>query len=86
MVMGTVKWFNAIKGYGFIKPDEGGSDVFVHISAVNKAALSELPEGGKISSRQNIGRKPAHWLSSAVVSLDATNVAPALPWQVVAKV
>jgi cold shock protein len=47
--MGTVKWFNATKGYGFIKPDRGGPDVFVHISAVEKAGYVGLAEGAKIS-------------------------------------
>ena len=47
--MGTVKWFNATKGYGFIQPDEGGNDVFVHISAVERAGLSSLNEGQAIS-------------------------------------
>jgi CspA family cold shock protein len=46
---GTVKWFNATKGFGFIEPDSGGKDVFVHISAVEKAGLSHLGEGQKIS-------------------------------------
>ena len=47
---GTVKWFNAAKGYGFIQPDGGrGKDVFVHISAVEKAGLSELREGDKVT-------------------------------------
>jgi CspA family cold shock protein len=49
MAMGTVKWFNATKGFGFIQPDGGGKDVFVHISAVEKAGLSDLREGAKVS-------------------------------------
>jgi CspA family cold shock protein len=47
--MGKVKWFNATKGFGFIQPDTGGKDVFVHISAVEKAGLSNLNEGAKVS-------------------------------------
>jgi CspA family cold shock protein len=47
--MGTVKWFNATKGYGFIQPDDGGKDVFVHVSAVERAGLGTLQEGQKIS-------------------------------------
>ena len=49
MVIGTVKWFNAAKGFGFIEPDGGGKDVFVHISAVEKAGLGSLNEGDKVS-------------------------------------
>ena len=49
MQTGTVKWFNAQKGFGFIQPDGGGSDVFVHISAVERAGLYGLNEGQKIS-------------------------------------
>lgn len=49
MATGTVKWFNATKGYGFIQPDDGGSDVFVHITAVNEAGLNGLNEGQKVS-------------------------------------
>lgn len=49
MPSGTVKWFNAQKGFGFIQPDAGGSDVFVHISAVERAGLSNLAEGQKVS-------------------------------------
>lgn len=49
MATGTVKWFNSTKGYGFIQPDEGGADVFVHISAVEKAGLRTLHEGQKVS-------------------------------------
>ena len=49
MATGTVKWFNAQKGYGFIQPDDGSKDVFVHISAVERAGLSSLNEGAKVS-------------------------------------
>ena len=49
MANGTVKWFNPNKGYGFIKPDDGGKDIFVHISAVERAGINTLSEGQKIS-------------------------------------
>ena len=49
MITGTVKWFNAQKGFGFIRPDAGGPDVFVHISAVQRAGMHGLDEGQKIS-------------------------------------
>ncbi|HEY7299573.1 MAG TPA: cold-shock protein [Xanthobacteraceae bacterium] len=49
MSTGTVKWFNGQKGFGFIQPDDGGKDVFVHISAVERAGMSNLNEGQKIS-------------------------------------
>lgn len=49
MATGTVKWFNGTKGFGFIAPDDGGSDVFVHVSAVEKAGLRGLNEGQKVS-------------------------------------
>jgi cold shock protein len=49
MPAGTVKWFNSQKGYGFIQPQQGGKDVFVHISALERAGLSTLQEGQKIS-------------------------------------
>lgn len=49
MASGSVKWFNPTKGFGFIQPDEGGNDVFVHISAVERAGMSTLNEGQKIS-------------------------------------
>ncbi|MFA7305955.1 MAG: cold-shock protein [Hyphomicrobium sp.] len=49
MQTGTVKWFNSQKGFGFIQPDEGGNDVFVHISAVERAGLNGLNEGQKVS-------------------------------------
>jgi CspA family cold shock protein len=49
MTVGTVKWFNATKGFGFIQPDNGGPDVFVHISAVERAGMQTLNEGQKVS-------------------------------------
>jgi CspA family cold shock protein len=49
MASGTVKWFNATKGYGFIQPDDGTKDVFVHISAVERAGLRSLVDGQKVS-------------------------------------
>lgn len=49
MAMGTVKWFNTTKGYGFVKPDDGGPDVFVHITAVEKAGMRSLAENQRVS-------------------------------------
>jgi CspA family cold shock protein len=49
MASGTVKWFNSTKGYGFIQPDDGGKDVFVHVSAVERAGLRSLQEGQKVT-------------------------------------
>ncbi|MDA4630130.1 cold-shock protein, partial [Escherichia coli] len=49
MATGTVKWFNSTKGYGFIQPDTGGADVFVHISAVERAGLRGLNDGQKVN-------------------------------------
>jgi len=56
MPTGTVKWFNATKGFGFIEPDEGGNDVFVHISAVQNAGMDGLNEGQKVSYELEQGR------------------------------
>jgi CspA family cold shock protein len=54
---GTVKWFNAQKGYGFIQPEDGGKDVFVHISAVERAGLRELREGQRVAFEVVTDRK-----------------------------
>ena len=56
MATGTVKWFNATKGFGFIAPDDGGKDVFVHISAVEKAGLTGLNDNQKIGFELQAGR------------------------------
>lgn len=56
MATGTVKWFNTTKGYGFIAPDDGGKDVFVHISAVERAGLKSLADNQKISYELLSGR------------------------------
>ncbi|MDF1873309.1 cold-shock protein [Vannielia sp.] len=56
MATGTVKWFNTTKGFGFIAPDEGGKDVFVHISAVERAGLTGLADDQKISFDMETGR------------------------------
>ncbi|MGD0762530.1 MAG: cold-shock protein [Roseiarcus sp.] len=49
MAIGTVKWYNSQKGFGFIQPDDGGKDAFVHVSAIERAGMSDLREGQKIS-------------------------------------
>ena len=68
MATGTVKWFNATKGYGFIQPDAGGNDVFVHISAVERAGMRTLSDGQKISYEvvqdQRSGKSSADNLAS----------------------
>ena len=64
MNTGTVKWFNSTKGFGFIQPENGGSDVFVHISAVERAGMSGLNEGQKISFEEE--RDPRRGKTSAV--------------------
>src|SRR5207249_4775409 len=56
VAVGTVKWFIATKGYGFIQPDTGGKDIFVHISAVERAGLSSLNEGAKVSYEEMSNR------------------------------
>jgi CspA family cold shock protein len=60
LAIGTVKWFNTQKGFGFIRPDDGGKDVFVHISAVERAGMGSLAEGQKIKYDVAVDRgKPA---------------------------
>jgi CspA family cold shock protein len=56
MSTGTVKWFNSIKGFGFIQPEDGSADVFVHISAVERAGMSDLGEGQKLSYELERGK------------------------------
>jgi CspA family cold shock protein len=63
MPVGTVKWFNSTKGYGFIQPDAGGADVFVHISAVQRAGMDGLQEGQKVSYEEQ--RDPKRGKTSA---------------------
>ncbi len=69
MPTGTVKWFNTTKGYGFIQPDQGGPDVFVHISAVERSGMTSLNEGQKLSFEvaqdRRTGKSAAQNLTSA---------------------
>ncbi|MDZ4775785.1 MAG: cold-shock protein [Alphaproteobacteria bacterium] len=69
MAIGTVKWFNPDKGFGFIQPDNGGADVFVHISAVERAGFRSLQEGQKVSFElekdQRSGKMSAGQLAAA---------------------
>ena len=57
MTIGTVKWFNSQKGYGFIQPEDGSKDVFVHISAVERAGMSHLHEGQRVSFELEQGQR-----------------------------
>ena len=69
MATGTVKWFNPTKGFGFIQPDDGGADVFVHVSAVERSSLGTLNEGQKLSFElerdQRSGKMSAGQLQAA---------------------
>ena len=68
MSSGTVKWFNPTKGYGFIQRDDGGRDVFVHISAVQRAGLTTLTEGQKVEFEMEEGRDGRQSAADLVVS------------------
>ncbi len=68
MPTGTVKWFNSVKGYGFIQPDDGSNDAFVHISAVERAGLSDLREGQKVEYEVVPGRNGKSSAENLVVS------------------
>lgn len=70
MATGTVKWFNTQKGFGFIAPDDGGADVFVHISAVEKSGLRTLNEGQKVSFDTQIDPKKG---KSAAVNIQVAS-------------
>ena len=63
MSVGTVKWFNPVKGFGFIQPEDGSSDVFVHISTVERAGIGNLKEGQRLSF--DVERSPKNGKSSA---------------------
>ena len=67
MPSGTVKWFNPTKGYGFIAPDDGGNDVFVHISAVESSGLTGLADNQKVSFELQEGRDGRQMASDLVV-------------------
>lgn len=68
MTTGTVKWFNPIKGFGFIEPSNGGEDAFVHISAVEQAGLSTLQEGQKVDFELVVGRNGKSSAENLVIS------------------
>ena len=70
MTGGTVKWFNSQKGFGFIQPDDGGSDAFVHISAVERAGMSDLREGQKIAFELVSDRKSGKMSADNLKAMD----------------
>jgi len=72
MPTGTVKWFNMSKGYGFITPDGGGNDVFVHISAVERAGMSGLREGQKVSFEEVADRRSGKKAAENLKAVGAT--------------
>ncbi|WP_455473806.1 cold-shock protein [Bartonella sp. B30(2025)] len=69
MSTGTIKWFNATKGFGFIQPSDGSADVFVHISAVERSGLSDLKEGQKVSYEVMQDRRSGKFAASNLTAL-----------------
>ena len=67
MASGTVKWFNTAKGFGFVQPDDGGSDVFIHISALNQAGLDSLNEGDKVNYELEQDRRSGKLAATQIV-------------------
>lgn len=76
MASGTVKWFNTAKGFGFIQPDDGGADVFVHISALNQAGLDSLNEGDKVAYELEQDRRSGKLAATGIVVTEAGAPAP----------
>src|SRR5678815_144937 len=76
MASGTVKWFNTAKGFGFIQPDDGGSDVFVHISALNQAGMDSLNEGDKVDYELEQDRRSGKLAATGIVVTAAGEPAP----------
>jgi len=70
MATGTVKWFNSTKGFGFIQPDNGGADAFVHISAVERAGMRDLREGQKITYELVADRKSGKMSADNLKAID----------------
>lgn len=70
MAQGTVKWFNATKGFGFIQPNDGGADAFVHISAVERAGMRDLREGQKVGYELVPDRKSGKMSADNLTNLD----------------